>query len=133
MLTKRLVAIVGERLFISLDNAICRCASFLRAATMLPLIARCCIMLIRQLTPTWPPAVTIGTEEGVKLEDLVVSAQANPDARGYIVLTLRRATGAEYEALLVVAENLLDKVLLKILEKKGLTLRQLGDVEVLDT
>jgi hypothetical protein len=90
-------------------------------------------MLIRQLTATWPPAVTTGTEEGVKLDDLVVSAQASPDAKGYIVLTLRRPTGAEYGALLVLPENVLDKVRLKILEKKGLTLRQLAELEVLDT
>jgi len=90
-------------------------------------------MLIKELAATWPPAVTTGTEEGLKLDDLVVSAQASPDAKGYIIIALRRPTGAEYGTMLVLPENLLDKVLGKILEKKGLTLRELGNVEVTDT
>lgn len=75
-------------------------------------------MLIRRLTPTWPPAVTTGTEEGVNLDDVVVGAQSSPDAKGYIVLTLRRVTGAEYGVLLVLPENLLDKVFLRDTKKR---------------
>jgi hypothetical protein len=45
-------------------------------------------MLIRKLTPSWPPAVTVGSGEPANLEDTVVGAQKQSE--GHLVLMFHK-------------------------------------------
>ena len=85
-------------------------------------------MLIRQLTPSWPPAVTVGTGEAANLDDAVVGAE-KPSEK-HLVLMLRKTTGSVCALLLVLPDNLLDKALLAITQRKGLTLREVGELDI---
>jgi hypothetical protein len=85
-------------------------------------------MLIRQLTPSWPPAVTVGTGEAANLDDTVVGAQKQSDAR--LVLMLQKGAGSAYGLLLLLPEQLVDKALAAITDKKGITLREVGELDI---
>jgi hypothetical protein len=85
-------------------------------------------MLIRRLTPSWPPAVTVGTGKAAGLEDTVVGAKKQAQDR--LVLTLRKSTGSVYGLLLVLPDNLLDKALSAITARKGITLREVGEMDI---
>jgi hypothetical protein len=85
-------------------------------------------MLIRQLTPSWPPAVTVGTGEAANLDDTVVGAQKQSDAR--LVLMLQKGAGSAYGLLLLLPEQLVDKALATITDKKGITLREVGELDI---
>jgi hypothetical protein len=85
-------------------------------------------MLIRQLTPSWPPAVTVGTGKALSLDDTVVGAQKRSD--GHLVLMLHRGSGSVYGLLLVLPDHLLDKALAAITARKGITLREVGELDI---
>jgi hypothetical protein len=84
-------------------------------------------MLIRQVTPSWPPAVRVGTG-AASLEDTVVGAKKQSE--GHVVLMLQKGAGSVYGLLLVLPDILLDKALLGITERKGLTLREVGELDI---
>ena len=65
-------------------------------------------------------------EQGVNQDDGVVDGQKHA---GHIVLTFRRSAGFEYKAMLVLPENFLDKTPLSIVRNKGITLRELGELD----
>jgi hypothetical protein len=85
-------------------------------------------MVIRRLTPSWPPAVTVGTGEAANLDDAVVGAQKQSEGR--LVLMLHKGGGSEYGLLLVLPDDLLDKALRAITERKGITLREVGELDI---
>jgi hypothetical protein len=85
-------------------------------------------MLIRRLTPSWPPAVTVGTGKSASLDDTVVGAQKQSE--GHLVLMLHKGAGAVYGLLLVLPDNLLDKALAAITARKGITLREVGELDI---
>ena len=85
-------------------------------------------MLIRKLTPSWPPAVTVGSGEPANLEDTIVGAQKQSE--GHLVLMLHKGAGSVYGLLLVLPDHLLDKALLAITERKGITLREVGELDI---
>jgi hypothetical protein len=85
-------------------------------------------VLIRRLTPSWPPAVTVGTGEPANLDDTVVDAKRQ--SKGHLVLMLRKGAGSVYGLLLVLPDDLVDKALLAITERKGITLREVGELNI---
>ncbi|HEV8725226.1 MAG TPA: hypothetical protein VGW77_31810 [Candidatus Binatia bacterium] len=85
-------------------------------------------MLIRRLTPTWPPADTVGTGEAPGLDDIVVGAAKQ--SGGHITLMLRKPNGSVYGLLLVLPEDLLNKALTAISDQIGITLREVGELDV---
>jgi hypothetical protein len=85
-------------------------------------------MLIRQLTPSWPPAVTVGTGDAANLDDTVVDAQKQ--AEGRLVLLLHKDDGSVYGLLLVLPDDVLDKAVLAITKRKGITLRDVGELDL---
>jgi hypothetical protein len=87
-----------------------------------------CSMLIRQLTPSWPPAVIVGAGQAASLEDTVVGAKKQSE--GHLVLTLRKGAGSVYGLLLSVPDIHLAKALAAITAKKGITLRQVGELDI---
>lgn len=80
-------------------------------------------MLISQLTPSWPPAITVGTGKPASLEDTVIGAQL-------VLMLHNKGTGSVYGLVLVVPDDLLDKALLAITERKGITLREVGELDI---
>lgn len=86
-------------------------------------------MLIKQLTTSWPPAVTMGIERAPSLEDTVVGVRKRSE--GHLVLLLRKTTTKTvYGLLLVLPEDVLNKALAAIDEKIGITLRQVGELDI---
>jgi hypothetical protein len=85
-------------------------------------------MLIRQLTPSWPPAVTVGTGQAANLDDKIVDAKKQSE--DHLVLMLHRDTGSVYGLLLVLPGQLVDKALAAITAKKGITLREVGELDI---
>jgi hypothetical protein len=86
-------------------------------------------MMIRNLSPSWPPAVTVGLDKVPEATDIVLRAQrfrTDP----YMSVTLRKETGAEYAAIISIAANLLDKAIVAINRKPGMTLRELGELDI---
>jgi hypothetical protein len=85
-------------------------------------------MLIRQLTPSWPPAVMVGTSDAANLDNTVVDAKKQ--SQGRLVLMLRKGTRSVYGLLLVLPEDLVDNAVLAINERKGITLREVGELDI---
>jgi hypothetical protein len=85
-------------------------------------------MVIRKLTPSWPPAVTVGTGEAANLDDTVVGAQKQSEGR--LVLMLQKGARSVYGLLLVLPEQLVDKALAAITARKGITLREIGELDI---
>jgi hypothetical protein len=85
-------------------------------------------MVIRKLTPSWPPAVTVGTGEVANLDVTVVDAKKQ--SKGHLVLLLHKGGGSVYGLLLVLPDDLLDKALRAITERKGITLREVGELDI---
>jgi hypothetical protein len=86
-------------------------------------------MIVKDLTPSWPPAVTVGTEHGVETVDVVVSAQRYSDQKR-LAVTLRKKIGAEYTVIISIPENFLDKGIAAITQKRGITLGEVGELEI---
>jgi hypothetical protein len=85
-------------------------------------------MLIRQLTPSWPPAVTVGTGKPASLEDTVVGAKKQTE--DHLVLMLKKGAGSVYGLLLLLPEQLVDKAVAAITARKGITLREVGELDI---
>jgi hypothetical protein len=86
-------------------------------------------VLIKELTTSWPPRITIGNEQAPNLEDTVVGVRKRSEA--HLVLMLRKSTTKTvYGLLLVLPEDVLDKGLNAIIGRIGITLGQVGELDI---
>ena len=90
-------------------------------------------MLIKQLTTSWPPAVTVRTEQAPNLEDTVIGVRKGSD--GNLALMLRKTTTKTVYGLLLLLPDdvLVDKALAEInlrIGLIGLTLQQVGELAI---
>jgi hypothetical protein len=84
-------------------------------------------MLIKQLTTSWPPRAE--TEQRPNLEDRVVGARKHSDS--HLVLILRKSTTKTvYGLLLRLPEDLFGKAINAINDRIGITLRQVGELDI---
>jgi hypothetical protein len=70
----------------------------------------------------------VGTGAAANLNDKVVDAKKQ--SQGHLVLLLHKGAGAVYGILLILPNDLVDKALLAIMERRGLTLRELGELDI---
>ena len=70
----------------------------------------------------------MGTGAAANLNDKVVDAKKQ--SQGHLVLLLHKGAGAVYGILLILPNDLVDKALLAIMERRGLTLRELGELDI---
>jgi hypothetical protein len=84
-------------------------------------------MLIKEYGDSWPPfgghfLPTVDTDDMV----LSVAKCANP--KGQLLLRLRKKNGTEYTTTLPVPVSLQEQVLLSIVRKEKITLREVGEL-----
>ena len=93
-------------------------------------------MLIKEYGHSWPPSVTIGEQlpPTAELEDIVLSVEkcgGNP--KGQLGLRMRNQRGEEYTAALPVPASLQQKILLSILRRENMTLREVGELPIAES
>jgi hypothetical protein len=90
-------------------------------------------MKLKECARVWPPRVAggSGTDVGqADLDDVVLSAQKIGEARDHINLRLLTTNGAEYAVPLFLPENVVDKVIMLMIDKRDQTLRHIGELDV---
>lgn len=88
-------------------------------------------MTIAEHSGWWPPSgnADIGRSAGPKLKDAVQSAKTS-NHKGRIILNCRTASGMNYQAVVSVPESLVDPAIFLINQKKGISLNDLGDLQL---
>jgi hypothetical protein len=90
-------------------------------------------MLLKQYGASWPPNITIGTADippPAGLDDAVLSVERCGNPKNQLGLRLRSKFGTEYTAVLPVPASLQEKILLSIVRKKDITLREVGELPI---
>ena len=90
-------------------------------------------MKIKDYARNWPPSVTVGSGGDIakaNLDDVVLSAQQVRGTKDHITLRLRKENGAEYGVTLFIPENLPEKAIVMMVDKKDRTLREVGDLDL---
>jgi len=92
-------------------------------------------MLIKDLPPSWPPAVSESRSLSVTsdLGDVVVSVQNKATDKLIVKLRKNNERGTEYAVTLTVPENTLQKTLFSIITKNGTTLCEVGEIDVAES
>lgn len=89
-------------------------------------------MLIKEYSHSWPPSVM--TDEHLpptaELEDIVLSVEKCDNPKGQLGLRMRNERGKEYMAALPVPASLQEQILLSILRKENMTLREVGELPI---
>jgi hypothetical protein len=90
------------------------------------------LMLLKELHPAWPPTVH-DLPNAVKPDPRDVVASVENKSNGKLVVRLRKFgnRGQEYCVTLTVPENVLQKTLLTIIRKRGMTLGEVGEIPIL--
>ena len=88
-------------------------------------------MLLKELHPAWPPAVT-DPPNTVKPDPRDVVASVENKGNGKLTVRLRKPGnyGQEYRVTLTLPENALQKTLLTIVRKIGMTLGEVGEIHI---
>jgi hypothetical protein len=95
-------------------------------------------MLIKEYGREWPPKVLLRNVEisskphipsSVEGGDLVVRVQ-NRYPKGQLWITLRKTDETEYDVSLPVPASLQEKILLSIVRKRNITLREVGEIAI---
>jgi hypothetical protein len=90
-------------------------------------------MLLKQYGRSWPPNITIATADvppPAGMEDVVLSVERCSTPKNQLGLTLRNRSGKEYTTVLPVPASLQEKILLTIVRKKNITLREIGELPI---
>jgi hypothetical protein len=90
-------------------------------------------MLLKQYGPNWPPHITIATGEVAQpagLEDTVLSVKKCANPKNHLLLNLRSEFGTEYKATVTVPASLQERILISIVRKKDITLREVGELSI---
>ena len=89
-------------------------------------------MLIKEYGESWPPSVTIGEHipPTADLEDIVLSVEKCSNPKGQLGLRLRNKRGREYTVALPVPASLQEQILLSIVRKDNITLREVGELPI---
>jgi hypothetical protein len=90
-------------------------------------------MLLKQYGRSWPPNITIATADvppRADMEDVVLSVERCSAPKNQLGLTLRNRSGKEYTTVLSVPATLQERILLSIVRKKNITLREMGELPI---
>jgi len=89
-------------------------------------------MLIKEYGHGWPPSVTIGEHipPTADLEDIVLSVEKCGNPKSQLRLTLRRKHGRDYTVTLPVPASVQEQILLSIVRKENMTLREVGELSI---
>jgi hypothetical protein len=89
-------------------------------------------MLIKEYGHGWPPSVTIGEHitPTADLEDIVLSVEKCGNPKSQLRLRLRKKYGREYTVALPVPASLQEQILLSIVRKENMTLREVGELPI---
>ena len=79
-------------------------------------------MKIKEQCTIWP--------EEADPNDLVLGATHVPGARVHIMVNIRKNNGEKYSVLLITPANILEQALAAINGNQGLTLREVGELEL---
>ena len=93
----------------------------------------CRVMLLKELFPTWPPAVTTEARnnlDNADLGDVVLSVKKEGTANGQMEVRLRNRRGVLYTVTLTIPEDIFQMVLFSIMRKQDMTLREVGNIEI---
>jgi hypothetical protein len=99
---------------------------------------RCVAMLIKEYGRVWPPTILLHNIESpsktdspssAEGEDLVVRVQ-NRYPKGQLWITLRKKDETEYDVGLSVPAFLQERILLSIVLKRNITLREVGEIAI---
>jgi hypothetical protein len=88
-------------------------------------------MILKQCAGSWPPNITIATEDvppPAGLEDVVLSVERCAIPQTELRLRLRSQYGREYTAVVTVPASFQERILLSIVRKKDITLREVGEL-----
>ena len=80
-------------------------------------------MKIKEQCAIWLP-------QDADSDDLVLGATHLKGARAHIMLNIRKKDGREDNALLILPADILDKALVMINATEGLTLREVGELDI---
>jgi hypothetical protein len=87
-------------------------------------------MRLKEYDPTWPPSVMIGGQirPTADMEDIVLSAENCANPKGQLRLMLGKKYGRKYTVVLPVPASRQEQILLSIMRKKNMTLREVGEL-----
>lgn len=89
------------------------------------------LMLIKDLQPAWPPAVS-NIQNIVKSDPRDVVASVENKGNGKLGVNLYKPGGGaqKYHVTLTVPDNVLQKTILSIVRKSGITLGEVGEIPI---
>ena len=93
-------------------------------------------MLVKEYSRVWPPEILLQNVETSKHippsadgEDVVVRV-LNRYPKGQLWVTLRKKDKREYDVSLPVPASLQEKILFSIVQKRDITLREVGEIAI---
>jgi len=90
-------------------------------------------VIVKQCGGSWPPNITIATEDvppPAGLEDVVLSVERCATPKTQLGLRLRSKYGREYTAVVTIPASFQERILLSIVRRKHITLREVGELSI---